>query len=172
METHSNDSSSQHLDPVAALQVARDAQTRMAARVRSAWWLHVLRGLAIAATVFGLGGRPDGAAWLAPAGVIAFILLARWRTRVAGISRANPERWRFLALGAPWSIVLLVIAAAAMAFVVVVHDAPLWQFGVAAGVTAVATVVLGPLADRSARRRMAGDAVGGTVSGPVGGTGR
>lgn len=155
METPSNGNSSQPIDPAAALQVAKDAQTRMAARVRSPWWVHVLRGLLVAAVVYGLGA-PDSTAWTL-LGVVGLIALSRRRVRDVGIARANPERWRFLALGAPWSIIAFVVIVAAMVFGVVVRDEPLWQVGIAAAVAGVSTLVLGPVADASARRRMAED---------------
>jgi hypothetical protein len=161
MESLSNDSS-QPIDQVTAFRVAQDARTRMAARVRSPWWVHTLRGLLVAVTVAGLPGRPDGAAWLVPIGVIGFVLLMRWRTREIGISRANPDRWRFLALGAPWSIIGSVVIAAAMALVVVDRTAPIWQLVAAAAVAGIVTAVLGPFADHAARDRMADDHIGGT----------
>ena len=161
MESQSNNQSSQPIDPVAAFQVAHDAQSRMASRVRSAWWVHVLRGVFMAAAIVGLAGRPSWAVWLLPVGVLGFTLLARWRTRTVGLSRANPERWSFLTLGAPWSTVALVIAVAAMAFVVLVRTAPDWQVAVAAGVVGVVTAAFGPLADQAARGRMVDTTSGG-----------
>jgi uncharacterized membrane protein HdeD (DUF308 family) len=158
MESHSNDNSSQPVDPVAALRVANDAQARMAERVRSPWWVHVLRGLSMAAAVYGLGA-PDSSAWML-LGVLGLIALSRRRVRDVGIERANPERWRFLALGAPWAIISLVVSVAAMAFVVVARDEPLWQVGVAAGVAGIVTLALGPAADASARRRLGSDLAG------------
>ncbi|WP_423919324.1 hypothetical protein ACPEEZ_12090 [Frigoribacterium sp. 2-23] len=161
MESQSNDQPSQPIDPVAALQVAHEAQSRMAARVRSAWWVHVLRGLSIVATVVGLAGRPSWASWLLPLGVIGLALLARWRTREVGLSRANPDRWSFLTLGAPWSTIALVVAVAAMAFVVFVRSAPDWQVAVAAGVAGVVTAAFGPLADQAARAHLVDATAGG-----------
>jgi len=163
MESHSNDNPSQPVDPVAAFQVANDAQARMAARVRSPWWVHVLRGLCIAAVVYGLGA-PDSSAWML-LGVVGLIALARRRVRDVGVARANPERWRFLTLGAPWSIVALVVAVAGMAFVVIAQDEPLWQVGVAAGVAGAVTMALGPLADAAARGRLGADLAAGLPGG-------
>jgi len=155
MESHSNDNSSQPVDPVAALRVANDAQARMAARVRSPWWVHVLRGLLVAAMVYGLGA-PDSTGWML-LGLVGLIALSRRRVRDVGIARANPERWRFLALGAPWAVIALLVMVAALAFVVIAQDEPLWQVGVAAGVAGVVTLALGPAADASARRRLGGE---------------
>ncbi|WP_123519349.1 hypothetical protein [Frigoribacterium sp. PhB24] len=152
MESHSNDNSSKPVDPVAALRVANEAQARMAERVRSPWWVHVLRGAFVAAAVYGLGA-PDSSAWML-VGVLGLVALSRRRVRDVGVARANPERWRFLTLGAPWAIVALAVSVAAMAFVVVAQDEPLWQVGVAAGVAGVVTLALGPAADASARRRL------------------
>ncbi|MBA8814269.1 hypothetical protein [Frigoribacterium faeni] len=155
MESHSNDHSSQPVDPIAAFQLANDAQARMAARVRSPWWVHALRGALVAAVVFGLGA-PDSTAWML-LGVVGLIALSRRRVRDTGVAHANPDRWRFLALGAPWTIIAFGVIVAAMVFVVAVRDEPLWQVAVAAGTAGAVTLVLGPVADAAARRRMAGD---------------
>jgi len=155
MESHSNDNSSQPVDPVAAFRVANDAQARMAARVRSPWWVHALRGLLVTAMVYGLGA-PDSTGWML-LGLVGLIALSRRRVRDVGVARANPERWRFLALGAPWAVIALVVMVAALAFVVIAQDEPLWQVGVAAGVAGVVTLALGPPADSSARRRLGGE---------------
>jgi hypothetical protein len=163
METHSHDDASQPIDPVAALQVAKDAQTRMAARVRSPWWVHLLRGALVAAAVLGLSGS-ENSAWLL-LGVVGLIALSRRRVREVGISRADPERWRFLTLGAPWSLIALVVAVAAMACLVIVRDEPSWLVVVAVAVAGIVTAVAGPLADAAARRRMAGDLARGTSRG-------
>ncbi|WIB60431.1 hypothetical protein DEJ13_00990 [Curtobacterium sp. MCLR17_007] len=125
----------------------------MAARVRSPWWVHVLRGLLVAAVVYGLGA-PDSTAWTL-LGVVGLITLSRRRVRDIGIARANPERWRFLALGAPWSVIAFVVIVAAMVFGVVVRDEPLWQVSAVAAVAGIVTLVLGPVADAAARRRIA-----------------
>ena len=156
MESLSNDNSSQPLDPATAFRAAKDAQARMAARVRSPWWVHLLRGLCVAVVVFGLSGYPDSSAW-ALLGVVGLITLSRWRTRTIGVSRANTERWRFLTLGAPWSTIAFAVTVAAMVFVVANRAAPLWQIGAAAVAAAVFTLALGPVADRAARSRMADD---------------
>ncbi|KQO63451.1 hypothetical protein [Curtobacterium sp. Leaf261] len=161
MESLSNDQSEQYPDAVAARRVMQDAQGRMASRVRSAWWVHGLRALLIGITVFGIAGRPEGAAWLVPAGVLGLAVIGRWRTSSVGFSRANPERWAFLRLGAPWSVVVLAVVVVAMAFLIVEHHLPLWQVAVVALVSAAVTAVCSPLADRAARRRVERDLVGG-----------
>lgn len=156
MESQSNDNSSSPVDPVAAFRVAADAQAAMAARVRSPWWLHVARGLLVAAIVGGLGSGTEGSAWVL-LGVVGLAALARWRTRQVGVTRADPERWRFIALGAPWSVVSFVAVVAAMVFVVVVRDAPIWQIATAAAVAGVLMAALGPVADHAARTRLSSD---------------
>jgi hypothetical protein len=163
METQSNDDAPQPIDPVAAMQIANDAQTRMAARVRSPWWVHLLRGVLVAAVVFGLSGT-ENSPWLL-LGVVGLVALARRRVRQIGISRADPERWRYLTLGAPWSLIALFVAVAAMASLVIVRDEPSWLVVVAVAVAGIVTAATGPLADAAARRRMAGDRVGGATGG-------
>jgi L-asparagine transporter-like permease len=163
MESQSDNRPAQPVDPVAAFQVANDAQSRMAARVRSPWWVHLLRGALVVAVVFGLSG-PDDTAWLL-LGVVGLISLSQWRVRVIGLTRSNPERWKFLALGAPWSIIALVVTVAAMTFVVLVRNEPAWQIAVVVIVAGVVTVALGPLADAAARRRLAGDVAVGLPGG-------
>jgi len=160
VESPSNDNSSQPVDPGAAFRVANDAQARMAERLRSPWWVHVLRGVLVAALVYGLGA-PDSTAWML-LGVVGLLALSRRRVRDVGVARANTERWRFLALGAPWSTVAMVVLVAALAFVVIAQDELLWQVLVAAGVTGAVTLALGPLADASARRRLRSEIPGGT----------
>ena len=156
MESHSNDNSSSPVDPVAALRVATDAQARMASRVRSPWWLHVLRGLLVATMVGGLGSGEGGSVWML-LGLLGLVALSRWRTRQVGVTRANPERWRFLALGAPWSIISFVAVVAALTFVVVVRDAPTWQVMTAAAIAGALMAALGPVADHAARTRLGSD---------------
>jgi len=158
MESHSREDAPQPVDPIAAFQVASDAQARMAARIRSPWWVHALRGVFVAAIVWGLGA-PDSSAWML-LGLVGLVALARRRVRDIGVARANPERWRFLALGAPWAIIALVVLVAALAFVVIAQDEPLWHDGVAAGVACAVTLALGPAADAAARRRLGGEHMG------------
>lgn len=153
MESESHDIPSRPVDPHRA----------MASRIRSAPWVHGTRGLLIAAAVFGLAGRPTAAAWLLPLSAIGLVVLSRWRTQSIGISRANTERWRFVAAGAPWAVVMLAVAVAAMAFVVVARDVPLWQPTLAAAVAGVVTATLGPAADQAVRRRMVRDPAGGAA---------
>jgi hypothetical protein len=163
METHSNDDAPQPIDPIAALHLARDAQGRLAARVRSPWWVHLLRGVLVAAVVFGASGT-ENTPWLL-LGVVGLIALARRRVREVGVARSNPERWRFLTLGAPWSVIALSVAVAGMAFLIVVQHESAWQVAVAVTVAGIVTAVTGPLADAAARRRLAGDPVGGRPGG-------
>jgi len=159
MESQSNDNAPQPVDPVGAFKVANDAQIRMADRIRSPWWVHILRGILVAAVAYGIGA-PESTAWTL-LGMVGLIALARRRVRNIGVARSNPERWRFLALGAPWSIVAFAALVAALAFVVAVRDEPLWQVGVAAGVAGVVTAALGPVADASARHRLRRDVAAG-----------
>lgn len=163
METPSNDDASQPTDAVTALRVASDAQTRLAARVRSPWWVHLLRGGLVAAVVFGVSGT-ENSPWLL-LGVVGLIALSRRRVSEVGIARSNPDRWRFLTLGAPWSVTALLVVVATMAFLVIVRDESPWQVGSAVTLAGIVTAVLGPLADAAARRRLAGDHIGGTPGG-------
>jgi len=154
MESHSHDDQSSPVDPLAALRVSQQAQGRLASRVRSPWWFHLLRGLSVAAMVVGLAGAPETGPYLL-LGVVALAALARWRTRTVGVTRANTERWRFVALGAPWSVLALVATVAGMASVVVLRDEPAWQVAVIAGIAGALVAALGPAADSAARRRLA-----------------
>lgn len=161
LANNQSDQSEQYPDAVTARRVMQDAQHRMASRVRSAWWVHGLRAVLVGITVFGIAGRPEGAAWLVPAGVIGLAVIGRWRTSSVGFSRANPERWAFLRLGAPWSVVVIAVVVIAMGLLVVEHHLPLWQVWTVALVSAVVTAVCSPLADQAARRRVEQDLVAG-----------
>nr|BFF16417.1 hypothetical protein GCM10025699_77200 [Microbacterium flavescens] len=153
MESHSNDHSSQPVDPIAAFQLANDAQARMAARVRSPWWVHALRGAPWPPSL-GLGA-PDSTAWML-LGVVGLIALSRRRVRDTGVAHANPDRWRFLALGAPGPSSRSA------------SSSPPWCSSSQSEtshsgrspwppVRPAPSPVLGPVADAAARRRMAGD---------------
>lgn len=151
MESHSHENEPFH--SADALQAAREAQERLAERVRSPWWFHVLRGLLVAALVIGLTGGPTASPWLL-LGVVGLAALARRRIRTIGVTRANTERWRFLTTGAPWSLLAFIVTVLGMASVVVFRDLAFWQATVIAGTAAILVAALGPAADRAARQRM------------------
>jgi hypothetical protein len=153
MESIRNDQPDRPTDPALAAGLA-DVHSRMASRLHSPWWFHAMRGLCLAAMVFGFGIRPWWGQWLALVGLLALLPLARWRARAAGFSRANPDRWAFLTLGAPWSIVVVVLLAAALGLEVVERDLPLATVIALAAIIGLAMALLGPLADRAGRGRM------------------
>ncbi|PZE27334.1 MULTISPECIES: hypothetical protein [unclassified Curtobacterium] len=140
------------IDPLAAREAVRAARARMTDRLRSPWWFHALHGLGIALTVYGVRSR---SAWdLLPLGIglVLSIGLARRRTGVVGFSRANPDRWQFLRAGAPWSVIALVVAVAALTASVVLRSWTVPEGIVVATVVGLVSALTGPLADAAARR--------------------
>lgn len=134
----------------------RGPRQRMAHRLRSPWWFHVLRGLAVAAIVVGLSNRSP---WdLIPLGVglAGLIALSRHRAQTVGYRRANPDRWQFLRTGAPWSVLSVIVVAAAIA-VAVFTTPTVPVLTVVTALTALLVTALSPLADRSARRHLSTD---------------
>jgi hypothetical protein len=154
MESINENEANRPSDPDALTQGLTDVHSRMASRLHSPWWFHAARGLLFAVMVFGQGTHAWWGQWLSLAGLLAVILLSRGRTRAAGFSRSNPDRWSFLTLGAPWSVLMIFVFAAALALVVVDrHLARPELIGVAV-VVGLLAAVFGPLADRAGRARM------------------
>ena len=154
METHAHDSSSDRPGTPFDADAMRAASDRLTGRLRSPWWFHALRGLSVGALVFGIAPRADWALAVFAAGLVGLVLLPRLRTAAIGFSSANPERWRFVRDGAPWSVVSLAVTTAAIVAVLFARQLGMLEVaGIAAG-AAVVVAVLGPPADRSARQRL------------------
>ncbi len=156
MERHAPDPSSDRPDaPFDADDAMRAATDRLTGRLRSPWWFHALRGLSVGAIAFGIAPRADWAIAVLAVGLVGLVLLPRLRTSAVGFSSANPDRWRFVRDGAPWSVVSLAAAAAGLVVALFARQLGILEVtGIAVGV-AVVVAVLGPLADRSARQRLA-----------------
>jgi hypothetical protein len=154
METHAHDSSSDRPDAPVDADAMRAAADRLTGRLRSPWWFHALRGLSVGALVFGIAPRADWALAVLAIGLVGLVLLPRLRMSAVGFSSAHPDRWRFVRDGAPWSVVSLAVATAGIAVALFVRQLGILEVaGIAAG-AAVVVALLGPLADRSARRRL------------------
>ncbi len=152
METHAPDPSSDRPDAPFDADAMRAATDRLTGRLRSPWWFHALRGLSVGAIVFGIAPRAD---WAIAVLAVGLVLLPRLRTSAVGFSSANPDRWRFVRDGAPWSVVSLAAATAGLVVALFARQLGILEVtGIAVGV-AVVVAVLGPLADRSARQRLA-----------------
>ncbi|KAF0258695.1 hypothetical protein DOU02_07030 [Clavibacter michiganensis subsp. michiganensis] len=155
METHAPDPSSDRPDAPFDADAMRAATDRLTGRLRSPWWFHALRGLSVGAIAFGIAPRADWAIAVLAVGLVGLVLLPRLRTSAVGFSSANPDRWRFVRDGAPWSVVSLAAATAGLVVALFVRQLGILEVtGIAVGV-AVVVAVLGPLADRSARQRLA-----------------
>ncbi|PPF86742.1 hypothetical protein C5C03_11575 [Clavibacter michiganensis] len=157
METHAPDPSSDRPDAPFDADAMRAATDRLTGRLRSPWWFHALRGLSVGAIAiaFGIAPRADWAIAVLAVGLVGLVLLPRLRTSAVGFSSANPDRWRFVRDGAPWSVVSLAAATAGLVVALFVRQLGILEVtGIAVGV-AVLVAVLGPLADRSARQRLA-----------------
>jgi hypothetical protein len=155
METHAHDSSSDRPGTPFDADALRAASDRLTGRLRSPWWFHALRGLSVGAIVFGIAPRADWAIAVLAVGLVGLVLLPRLRTSAVGFSGANPDRWRFVRDGAPWSVVSLAVAAAGLVVALFVRQLGILEVTAVAIGVAVVVAVLGPLADRSARQRLA-----------------
>lgn len=134
----------------------RASRRRLADGLRSPWWFHALYGLSVACIAYGVAGRPVGwgILFLVP-GLGGEIAVSRWRANRLGLSRANPSRFMFLRIGAPWSAISFGAFVAALALGVFARTlSPIW-IAAAAAAAGVVMAGFGPLADRSARRRLA-----------------
>lgn len=155
MERIAEDVPDQPFDAVAAKHAVQSVQRQMAGRLRSPWWFHVIRGLAVGAVVFGVAERTWWGAAVLSCGLVAYLILDRRRVQTIGFSRSNPGRWRFVRYGAPWSVLALLIVIAG--FAVTGLDRSLSPTAVAliAGLVALVTIALGPVSDRAAREYLA-----------------
>lgn len=138
-----------------AIQDALQASTeRLAAGLHSPWWFHLLYGFAVACLAYGVVARVDWRVILVVLGLGGEIALSRWRTSRLGFSRANPSRFTFLRLGAPWSTISLGAFVAALALGILGRSLwPGWTL-IAAVAAGLVMAAFGPLADRAGRRRL------------------